>query len=331
MNKIIDYFVDNSIIVNLLTLLIIVMGVFSLMTLNKETFPNVDFNFITIRTLYQGAAAEDVEKLISIEIERQVKEVDGIEEINALSAEGASIVSLKIDPDYDTDEVLVDVRNSLSNLSQNVPSEVDAPIISKATNKHRALISFAIYGKDEYSLRKDAKYVRDVLERYGPVSEVTLDGYREEQFDIQVKMDKLKEYDLSLTQILNVIRDRQVNITAGNIKLPIQEKLIRTFKENETVKSLEDIIILSNDIGDVVKVSDVATVARILKDKIRTDRANQQPAIFLGVKSKSKADVIETADWLKDKFKELSIERGFKYGVFSDLSFYVKRRLGVLS
>ena len=114
MKKIIDYFVDNSVVVNLLTLLIIFMGTISIFSLNKETFPNVDFNFINVRLAYPGAAAEDVEKLITIEIERQLKEVDGIDEINAMSSEGASIVSLQIDPDYDLDEVLTEVRDALS-------------------------------------------------------------------------------------------------------------------------------------------------------------------------------------------------------------------------
>ena len=137
MKKVIDYFVDNSVIVNLLTVLIIVMGGMSIINLNKETFPNIDFNYITVRTAYQGAAAEDVEKLISIEIERELKEVDGIEEINAMSAEGASIVSLKIDPDFDTDDVLVDVRNALGDLGANVPDDVESPVITKMTNTQR--------------------------------------------------------------------------------------------------------------------------------------------------------------------------------------------------
>lgn len=331
MNRIIDYFVNNTIIVNLITILIIVMGVISIFSLNKETFPNVDFNYVTVRTLYQGAAAEDVEKLISIEIERELKEVDGIEEINSMSAEGASIVSLKIDPDFDTDEVLTEVRNSLGDLGQKVPSEVESPIITKATNRHRSLLSFAIIGKTERELRKDAKYIRDVLERNSSISGVSLDGYREEQFDIQVKLEKLQQYDLTLTQILNAIRDRQVNITAGNIKLPIKEKLVRTLKENETIESLENVVIISNDVGDAIRVKDVATVSRILKDKVRGERANQQLAIFLGVNAKASADVLETAAWIKKEIEEVSKERGFEYHISKDLSFYVKRRLGVLS
>jgi multidrug efflux pump subunit AcrB len=331
MKKIIDYFVDNSVIVNLLTILIIVMGVFSVFSLNKETFPNVDFNFITVRTIYKGAAAEDVEKLITIEVERELKEVNGVEELNGLSAEGASIVSIKVDPDYDVDDILIEVRNAVGDISQKIPSDAESPIISKATNSDRELIHFAIYGKDEWKLREDAKYIRDVLERNSAVSSIVMDGYRDEIFDIQAKTQMLEKYDVTLTQVMNAIKDRQTNITAGSIKSSTREKLVRTLVENQTVKNLEEVVIASNDIGNAVKVKDVATVSRVLEDKVREERANGEVSIFLGVKAKSSADVIKTADFLKAKMLELSQTRNFQYKEFSDMSYYVKRRLGVLS
>ena len=331
MKRIIDYFVDNTVIVNLITILILIMGTMSIIALNKEVFPNVDFNFITIRTLYQGAAAEDVEKLVSIEIERELKEVVGIEELNALSSEGASIVSLKIDPDYDVDEVLTEVRDALSDLSSKVPDDVETPIITKATNSQRSLIQFAVYGKDEWELRRDVKYVKEIFERMAPISGVDLDGYRDEQFDIRVKKDEILKYDISLTQIMNAIRDRQVNITAGTIKASPREKLVRTLVENETVEELENVIILSNDIGDAIKVKDVATVRRILKDAERSERANGQLAIFIGVRAKASEDVIKTTQMVKTKIQEIADERGFKTKDFNDLSFYVKRRLSILT
>jgi len=331
MKKIIDYFIDNTILVNLITILIIVLGVVSIVSLNKETFPNVDFNFISIRTIYKGAAAEDVEKLVSVEVERELKEVKGIEELNTMSAEGVSIVSIKVDPDFDSDKVTEDVRNALSDIAQKIPSDAESPIVSKATNSDRDLVQFAIYGKTERELRVDVKYIRDELERINQISEVSLTGYRDEQFDIQVRIDALEKYDLTLTQVLNAIRDRQVNITAGNIKLPTGDKLVRTLKENETVKSLENIVIRSNDIGNAIKVSDVANVARILSDKVREERANGHFAIYVGVKSKSNADVITTANLVKDELNRMSEERNFQYKDFNDLSFYVERRLSVLT
>ena len=331
MKKIIDYFVDNSVVVNLLTLLIIFMGTISIFSLNKETFPNVDFNFINVRLAYPGAAAEDVEKLITIEIERQLKEVDGIDEINAMSSEGASIVSLQIDPDYDLDEVLTEVRDALSDIMQKVPEDAESPIISKSSNSKRSLISFGVYGKDEMKLREDTKYIREVFERYSGVSNVDLTGFRDEQFDIQIDLKKIEELDLTLLQVFNAVKDRQVNITAGNLKLAEREKLIRTLKENETVEQIESIVISSNNVGNSVLVKDVATVKRILKEKTREERSDQELAIFVSVSSKASADVLETASWLKEKISALSEERGFKYKEFNDLSFYVERRLGVLS
>lgn len=331
MKKIIEYFVENTVIVNLISVLIIVMGGLSILALNKEVFPNVDFNFINIRTIYQGAAAEDVEKLVSIEIERELKEVNGIEELNAMSAEGASIVTLKLDPDYEVDDILTEVRDALSDIASKVPEDVETPIITKATNSQRSLVQFAISGKDEWELRKDAKYVKDIFERYSAVSGVDLEGYRDEQFDVRVKKDQLLKYDITLTQIMNAIRDRQVNITAGTIKTLPQEKLVRTLVENETVAALEDVVILSNDIGNAVTVKDVATVSRILKEADREERADGKFAIIIGVKAKSSEDVIKTTDWLKEKIAEIAQERKFEYKEFNDLSFYVKRRLAILT
>lgn len=331
MKKIIDYFVDNSVIVNLLTILILIIGTMSLFALNKETFPNVDFNFITVRTTYQGAAAEDVEKLVSMEIERELKEVDGIDELNSMSAEGTSIITLKIDPEVDTNKVLQDVRNALGDIAQYVPSEVDTPVITQSNPMQRGLIHFAILGDDEYTMRENAKYVRDVFERLPGIADVELNGYRDEVFDIQVDLEKMRAYDLTLSQVLNAIKDRQVNITAGNLKYPDREKLIRTLKENETVASLEEIVVLANDAGNTVLVKDVAQVARVLKDKTREDRADGDFAIFLIVTAKASADVLDTTKSLKDKIKQLSKDRGFRYKVFADMSYYVERRLKVLT
>ncbi|MBD66664.1 MAG: hypothetical protein CME62_15760 [Halobacteriovoraceae bacterium] len=331
MKKLIDYFVDHPMIVNLITLLIVVMGLLSMISLNKEVFPNVDFNFITVRAVYLGAAAEDVEKLVTIEIERELKEVDGIDEINAMSSEGASIVSLKVDPDYDTDDVLIDVRNALNDLESKVPDDVESPVISKVDNQNRALIKVAILGDDDWQIREDAKYVQDELELLPFIASVEIEGYREQAFDVQVDYKKLERYDLTLTQVLNAIRDRQTNITAGNVELKDREKLIRTLVENETVKDLEQVVITSNDVGNAIRVADVAQVTRILKDKTRDERANGKKALILDVQVKSSSDVLKSAEVIKNEIEEISKRKNIDYYNFADLSYYVERRLGVLT
>jgi multidrug efflux pump subunit AcrB len=330
LKKIIDYFVDHSVVVNLLTVLIIVMGMMSAFSLNKETFPNVDFNFIIIRNMFPGTAPEDVEKLLTLDIERELKEVDGIEELNAMSAEGGVIISIKVDPDYDTDEVLQEVKDAMDRLAD-MPEDVEEPIITKITNKQRGIMNVALFGEDEWVLREKAKKLRDILEIDKRISKVDLTGYRDEIMDVQVNKDKLEQYDMSLSEIVNAIRDRQINVSAGNIKDPEREKLIRTLVENETLESIQNVVIRSNDIGDAVRVGDVATVSHVLKDKTREDRSNREVAIFLDVFAKSSADILDSAATIKNILEVQSDKMNYKYKIYNDFSFYVKRRLGVLS
>lgn len=330
MKKVIDYFVNHSVVVNLLTVLIIVMGTFSIFSLNKETFPNVDFNYVVVRNMFPGTAPEDVEKLLTLDIERVLKEVDGIEELNAMSSEGGAIISIKVDPEYETDDVMQEVKDAMDQLAD-LPEDVEEPVITKATNKRRGLMNFAIFGDDEWTLREKAKKIRDVLERDSRITSAKLTGYRDEQIDVQVNKDMLEKYDMSLGEIVTAIRDRQTNISAGNIKNSKREKLIRTLVENETVEQVESVVIRSNDLGDTIKVKDVAQVSKILKDKLREDRAEKKLAIFIEIFSKSSADVLSTAKFVKETFKEQSKKLSVQYKIYNDFSFYVKRRLGVLT
>ena len=90
--------VNQSLFVNLLSCILIIIGIIVVMGLVKEIFPNVTFDMVSISTVYPGATPEDVEKLITVPIEKELKEVDGIKEVNSNSAVGMSLVFVKIDP-----------------------------------------------------------------------------------------------------------------------------------------------------------------------------------------------------------------------------------------
>ena len=123
MKKIIIYFLNNS-SVNLISVLIVVVGVVSAFSLNKETFPAIDFDVILVRTAYPGSSSEDVEKLVTISLERQLKSVTGIRNLNAVSAEGSSIIYLEVEADADIDEVLEDVKTAVDS-TIDLPSEAE--------------------------------------------------------------------------------------------------------------------------------------------------------------------------------------------------------------
>lgn len=330
MEKVLNYFIKNSVVVNLLTIIVIIMGLFGLFSLNKETFPNVDFNFIVVSVSYPGAAAEDVEKLIAIDIERELKEVNGIDELNTLSSEGGLIVSIKVDPDENVDDVLTETKDAVDRVI--LPDDALDPWIRKITNKTRGIMTVAISGGDSSSdLREKAKQVRDTLELESFISKVELVGFQEDVFYIEGNPDKLKQFDVTLTQISAAISDRETNLSAGNVKTSHGQVFVRTLNENTTVKDLEKIVIRSNFEGTTIKVSDVAKVSRTLKDASRKSRTSGKDSLLFNINTKTKADILESASRIKQILNEEIDGKKYEFEVFNDMSFYVDRRLGVLT
>ena len=99
MKKLIEFFIGRSLLVNLLTVLILAVGGVSLFFLQKEIFPKIEFDVILVTSTYPGSSAEDVEKLVTISLERSLKSVDGIKTMNALSAEGNAIIYIEVNAD----------------------------------------------------------------------------------------------------------------------------------------------------------------------------------------------------------------------------------------
>ncbi|MGK0367738.1 MAG: multidrug efflux pump subunit AcrB, partial [Thermoproteota archaeon] len=333
MYKLIDYFVNRSLLVNLVSFIVVMIGIYSIVTLQKETFPMVDFETIVVRANYFGASAEDVEKLVTVGIERELKEIDGIEDMNALSGEGYSIIIIKIDPDFETDDVLVDVRNAVDSASD-IPDDVEKISIRKMINTHRPIIKIAVMGDDEWLIRRHVRELRDELERIKGIAKVRLDGYRDEIIEVAVDKDKIIEKEVTLTEVARAIKDRNINISAGSVKDKDRELIVRTLTEYKGVKDIRRVVIRSNDFGENVKVMDISKVTQTLRDDSSAERAMGKSAIIMEVVAKSKADILNTTTKVKNvanNFFEKLDKKKISSLFMNERAFYVKRRLNVLT
>lgn len=336
MNKLIEYFVSKSVLVNLITILIIVIGTISMLQLNKEMFPNVDFERIMIRTAYPGSTAEDVEKLVSIPIERKVNEVSGVDELDIMSGSGFSLGVVKIDPGYDVDEVLQEIRNGLDQIND-FPEDVDSPSISKVETKLQPMLKVSLTGGSETELRKYAKKIRDKIELHKGVSNVRLLGVRDYVYFIEATPQKLIDYDISLAELSAAIKDRNINLSAGSIKTNNRNLLVRTLNDFKTEDDIRDIVIRSNSSGRSIKVRDVATVFLAFKDKSISEKVKGVEAITLDIVAKQNSDLIASTENTKTTVKEMiaSIKEKdgieISYDFVDEQAFYIKRRLSILA
>jgi len=332
MKKMIDFFIDRPLIVNVLTVMIVIVGLFSIYSLQKETFPQVDFDIITINTVYSGSSSEDVEKLVTISIERKLKGIDGVKKINAVSLENSSIITIEVEADADLDEVMDDVKTAVDSVDD-LPDGADVPLIKSRNNKQRGAIKVALYGAEYNKLRYAAKMLRDRLELLRPVAQVELDGYDIDEIRIEINPDKLNSFELTFGEVSSAVSDRNLNLSAGKIEQFNRDIIVRTVAEFKSVSDIEKVIIRSNSDGSQVIVSDIATVVRKPSKDAILHRSQGERAIFLSVKTKQSANVIESANLIKEtsiKFLTSDKHNDVKYRFTDDMSYYVKRRLNIL-
>ena len=329
----IEFFIHRSFLVNLLSIIIVIVGVLSVITLQKDTFPTVSFGMIIINTSYPGTTPEDVEKRITIELEKKIKDIDGIKELNAMSFEGRSILYLKIDPDYDDKKVLADVKDGIDSIND-FPKEVKGPFVKMAKNTHRSILKIALTGKDEMLVRRIAKDLRDKIELVRGIAKAELRGYRNEEVLVEVSPKKLNRYQVTVDEVAEAIKGRNMNLSAGKLETPTAELLIRTRGEFESTKDIENIIVHSNNTGANVRISQIGKVRRVLSRSSIFNRAQRSNAIYLNVKKKLTADVLTTTNKTKEVLKDFFTQRkdnGVNYLIVDELAFFVKRRLGVLT
>lgn len=333
MKKIIGYFLNNSLLVNLISVLVLIVGLISAFTLNKETFPAIDFDVILVRTSYPGSSSEDVEKLVTISLERNLKSVTGIRNLNAVSAEGSSIIYLEIDADADIETVLEDVKTAVDS-TVDLPEEAEVPVVTSLNNRRRGVINVAVFGNNYDEIRFAAKKLRDKIERVGDVSSVTLEGYNPDEINIKVDPIKLNENELTLEDVSNVVKGRNFNLSAGAIELPQGDVSVRTVAEFQDLEDLKRLPIRSNDSGKAVFLRDIALVQKHPDPKAILLRSQGERAILLNIKMKEQGDIIQTVDEIKLKTKTFFEDPRFsnlRFNFVDDLSYYVKRRLNILS
>jgi multidrug efflux pump subunit AcrB len=333
MKYLIDFCIKRPLLVNLFTVMVLVVGLLSTYFLQKESFPNVEFDIIVVNTIYPGASPEDVEKLVTISLERKLKSVDGIKVTNAMSYEGFSSIYLELDPDYDIDEVYADTKDAVDSVDD-FPDDVKTPTIRKIETKHRSVIRIAINGSDESSRRSVARKLRDRVESLSEVSRVDLSGYNAEEIQIQIDPRKLNQHELTISQVVSAIKDRNISIPGGKIEQKDAELLIRTVSEFVTVDDIADVVIRSNKQGQHVKVKEIAKVVRTFEDNAIFERHNGKAAIYLTVRKRVSADIIKTVDKVKievDNFFKVNKFKDIGFDFTDDVSYYVKRRLNVLT
>jgi len=333
--KFAEFSVNHSLFVNLLSALVFILGIYAMFTVPREAFPPIDFDLVTVMTVYPGASAEDVEKLVTSPLEKELREVDDIDEITSQSRESASSISLKINPDAkDKDKIVNDIQKAVDRVTDLPEAVEDRPVVTEINSKVFPIVHIALSGlRDDFKLQEIATLLKERLEEIPGVASVERRGYRNEEFWVEPDAQRLAEQRVSLEEIMQALASRNLSVPGGKLKTAGEEFSVKTLGEFTTKEEIEDVIIRANDQGNWLRVKDIAAVRHTFKDEEMTHRVLGTRAISLVLYKREKGDAIRIVDQAQAVIKEMKSKLPPELTItpYDDLSYYIRRRLNVLS
>ncbi|MFQ6093183.1 MAG: efflux RND transporter permease subunit [bacterium] len=293
--------VRNPVLVNMLMILVIVVGAYSLMTLPRELMPDIAFNWVFIITNYYGAGPEEVEKLITIPIEDEIADIDDIESITSGSSEDASFISVKF-KNIGSDRFFRRLQDLKSEVDQvDLPEEAETPLVwDFGSSDFMPMINVVLHGDlHEREMKKIADDLRDDILDIRNIAQVELSGVRDREIWVEVDPNRLNAYHMALSQVIDALSAKNLNLTGGSVKIGRSEYIIRTKGEFELSREVENVILRSNREGGIVRVKDVATVSDTFEEADVLSRLNGEPAVTLSVSKRREGSSIQIIDEIK--------------------------------
>ena len=285
---------------------VLVLGIYSLINIPVDLYPEIEPPYISIMTTYAGANAADIETNITKPIEDAMNSVDKLKEVTSVSYDNLSLVTLEFEWGANLDEVLNDVRSVIDGVYNYLPDECDRPSIFKFSTSMMPILFYAVTADESYpGLEKiiEEKLVNP-LNRIEGIGSISTMGQPKRIIYIDVDPTKLDAYALSLEQIGGMIQAENMNMPSGNIKMGKFDYQLRVegeFSESDELKSL----VVGNVAGKPIYLRDIASVRDTLKYGFLDEKINGKKGMRLFVMKQSGANTVSIARDVQAKMKEL--------------------------
>ena len=328
---IIAWFGNNPVAANLLMIVILVAGALSIFTVRKQMFPEIELNIISIQVPFPGAAPQEVEQGVIMLIEDSIEDVDGIEEMTSRSSEGIGSVTLEVEPDYDV-QVVMDEVKMLVDAIPNFPQQIEKPNIYRV-RPNRDVIWVTVFGDANERTRKElAKTIRDELKTVGGITKVEVVGAHDYEIAIEISQQDLERYGLTFQQIVNAVRGTSIDVAGGSIKTPNGDILLRANNQAYRGDEFEKIVLVSRPDGTRITLGDIAKVEDGFVETEAFTRFDGKPATFVRINSVGDQNDLKIAEYVQNyvEKKQQELPNEIQVASWGDSSYYLQGRLDLM-
>ncbi len=322
----------------LLMVALVGAGTYALLSIPKESAPEVRIPVGIVSTVFPGASAEDVEQLVTNEVESGVANLENLDKLTSSSREGLSMVTVQFDANADLDKSLQKLKDAVTALKPNLPEEANDPAVIEINFSEQPILILSVTG--EYApaiITQLGEDLKDELQNVKGVSRVEVSGVRQKEIQVVVQKQKLDQYGIRLMDVVSSIQIANAKLPIGAITVDSVEYALNFEGDITEADQVRDIAITTQT-GSIVYVRDIADVVDGLTRETSISRASKggaasESSLTLSVYKSSGGNIVQTGDAVKERLEELkgSLLAGSSIVISLDSSKEVKTNLSDLT
>ncbi len=332
--------IDNRVTVYIFTLLIVVTGLIAYITMPREDFPEIIENKIYVSTVFPGNSAEDVEKLIIKPLEKEFKNISGIDKITASSFQDYGMIIIEFGDKVGLEEAKTKIKDKVDIVKADTDwpnldngSKVEPSVFELNISEEVPILNINLKGNyTTQQLKKYGELLQDDIEEIAEVKKVDILGVDDKEVEIAVDIFKMTAAQVSFDDIQNAVKYENMTLSGGNLISQGSRNNIRIVGEIKDPKELENVIVKSY--GGSVYLKDIAKVSFKEKEKTTYAREKGKEVVMLNVKKRSGQNMISAIEQVKERIKlaqENYLPKDLKIDLTNDQSSRVEHQVDELS
>jgi HAE1 family hydrophobic/amphiphilic exporter-1 len=283
------------------------LGIIGYKNLNYELMPDFNQPVVVIRTVYPGAEPSEVETSVSRKIEDALANLEGVDYLVTKSLPNASVIIANLKYGTDLDKTMQDAQRYIDNIRKDLPDDVMSPVMSKVSPNDLPIMSIIatsnLPATEFYQKMKD-EYLPQIQQIKG-VAEISILGGQEREIQIKVDQDKLRLYNLSMTQVVEAINRSGLDLPTGQVQTEKEKSSVRLSGKFTQLEDIENVQVAMPLQGSPVYIKDIAIVTDDIKEITSISRFNGKDGIGVLLKKQGDANAVEVSRSVREKIKTI--------------------------
>lgn len=320
----------NSIAANLLMIILIGGGIWTMFNIQKEVFPQFQLDYVEVNVVYPGAAPAEVEQGILLPVEEAIRGIQGIKEITSTANEGSGNILIELVAGTDRMQAFQDIDQGVRRI-QTFPDDIERPQVNLQA-RQRDVMEIAIYGEsDIWTLRILAERLRNRLLGDPQITQVEIGNVPDYVTHIEIPRHNLRQYNLTLGQVADIVAQSSEDVPAGAVETHSGEILLRMKERKQWAKEFGDITIVSSPSGARVSLQDIATIKDGFEETGFHGQFNQSPSVDLSIYRIGDQSPLDIEETVLEIMEDFQLPPGVQFRIDSNSAEDYRERLSLLT